>query len=170
MVKRKTVPTQSANASQKKRTLGRPKAATPARVSWDDEKRLALLLEIAYLEDIHLSEAKWHDIANKLGTTWNAARLQYGTLMGKRFPGWKRGSKNKELSTNLTRTDRSVDVGVQAGEVASTGGSAVVSADVDAPMFDDDNDDDEWEDCLSADDDLEPGESEDVTRIDSADI
>ncbi|PYI30645.1 hypothetical protein BP00DRAFT_416273 [Aspergillus indologenus CBS 114.80] len=158
MVKRKSVPPQSANASKKKRTSGSPKAATPARFSWDDGKRLALLLEMAFLEDIHLSEAKWHVIANKLGITWNAARLQYGALMGKRFPGWKRGSK---LSTNSTRTDGSLDVGVQAGEVASTGGSAAVSADVDTPMLDDD-DDDEWEDCPPADDDLEPGESADT--------
>ncbi|RAL12058.1 uncharacterized protein BO97DRAFT_424985 [Aspergillus homomorphus CBS 101889] len=70
-----------------------PKGVKRTRQKWDDSLRLTLLLEIAKIKNLKLSEDEWKTVSNRIDRTWNAAREEYGSLMGDRFSDWKRGSK-----------------------------------------------------------------------------
>ncbi|RAH67045.1 uncharacterized protein BO66DRAFT_473717 [Aspergillus aculeatinus CBS 121060] len=141
-------------AYTKTRSTPKPKDKAK-RLAWSESAELDLLLTIAYVKKIKLSEEEWKEVGDRIGGSWNAARQRYGTRMSKKFPDWKRRSRaDKELLTSSANPHGSVDAGVQPGEADTT-------------MHDPD-DNKEWDDCTSEGGDIEPGIPEEQARADQA--
>ncbi|OJK01164.1 hypothetical protein ASPACDRAFT_41424 [Aspergillus aculeatus ATCC 16872] len=144
----------SKRASPKARSTKRPRNKAK-RLAWSESSELNLMLTIAYVKKIKLTEEEWKEVGDRIGGSWNAARQRYGTRMSHKFPDWKRGSRaDKELLTSSANSHGSVDAGAQSGEADTT-------------MHDHD-DNNEWDDCTSEGGDIEPGIPEEQTRADLA--